>query len=405
MIRRPVIATVWTLLVVIPAALASGSPAVPVDSTLAARARSMAREYLLVDTHLDTPSGLLNYPRDLSGHRSVGHFDYPRAVAGGLNLAFMVAFVPQGEADPKGFAEPQLEMVEEWVREAPGKFVLIHSADDASELVGGSRVGLALGLENGAAIGSNLENLEALAKRGVRYITLTHINHNHVGDSSGEPSPKWNGLSPFGRQVVLEMQRLGLMIDVSHVSDSTFYQVLDLVDVPVMASHSGCRGLTPGHMGNMSDEMLRALAANGGVLQVGFGSYFLNNEYKVIEDAYWMEYEEYLVDENIKDFSTTAQAYLSGAQMTSRMGTAADIVDHIDHAVRTAGIDHVGFGSDFDGVIATPTDVRDVSAYPAVIEELLRRGYAEADIRKIMGENLLRVWRAVEDYARLETGR
>jgi membrane dipeptidase len=371
----------------------------PAEASLQARARNIAQRQLLIDTHIDAPSALLNYPRDLSERQLVGHFDYSRAVEGGLKLAFMVAFVPQEETDPRGLAERQVRMVEDWVRAAPEEFVLVRSANEASKLPSGSRVGLALGLENGAAIGSDIGSLTGLAELGVRYITLTHTEHNQIGDSSGETDSRWGGLSPFGRLVVLEMQRLGLMIDVSHVSDSTFYQVLDLVDVPVIASHSGCRCLTPGHMRNMSDDMLRAIAANRGVVQVAFGSYFLKNEYRELEDAYWTEYEKYLSDQNVKDFSPPAQAYLSGVQMTSRVGTVVDVADHIDHAVRIAGIDHVGFGSDFDGVIATPTDVPDVSAYPAVIAELLRRGYSETDIKKILGENFLRVWLTVENYA------
>jgi len=371
----------------------------PVNAPLLARAHSIAKDALVVDTHIDTPSSLVNNSRDLSVRQSAGHFDFPRAVEGGLKLAFMVAFVPQEETDAKGLAEQQLRTVEYLVRAAPDKFVLIRSAADASKLPGDSRVGLAIGVENGAAIGSSLGNLAGFAEAGVCYITLTHTDHNQIGDSSGEDDPKWNGLSPFGRQVVLEMQKLGLMIDISHVSDSTFYQVLDLVDVPVIASHSGCRALTPGHIRNMSDDMLRAISSNGGVVQIAFGSWFLKNEYKALEDVYWTKYEKYLSDQNVQDFSPTAQAYLNGAQLTSRMGTSSDIADHIDHAVRIAGVEHVGLGSDFDGVIATPADVPDVSGYPAVIAELLRRGYSEGDIRKILGENLLRVWRTVEDYA------
>jgi membrane dipeptidase len=232
---------------------------------------------------------------------------------------------------------------------------------------------------------------------------LTSTEHNQIGDSSGEDKLKWNGLSPFGRSVVLEMQKLGLMIDVSHMSDSTFFQVLNLVDVPVIASHSGCRALTPGDMRNMSDDMLRRIASNGGVVQIPFGSCFLKNEYKALEDVHWAQYEYYLSDQNVQDFCPLAQAYLSGAQMTSRMGTISDIADHIEHAVRIAGIEHVGLGSDFDGVISTPVDASDVSGYPAVIVELLRREYLEADIRKILGENLMRVWRNVENYAREHT--
>ncbi|MGQ0698040.1 MAG: dipeptidase [Panacagrimonas sp.] len=370
---------------------------------LAIRAQAIAQNSLLIDTHIDTPTRLINHVEDVSGRTPGGQFDYERARAGGLKVAFMVAFVPQADKsdeEAKKHAELLLNMVDNWVQAAPDKFTLVRSADEAAKLVEGSQVGLALGLENGSALGSDLSNVAYFAGRGIRYITLTHTRNNQIGDSSGEVVGKWSGLSPFGGQAVLEMQRQGVMIDVSHVADSTFYQVLELARVPVIASHSSCRELTPGYLRNMDDDMLRAIAKNGGVVQIAFGAQFLKNEYKALEDTRFVGYQKYLSDAGVKLFSPVAQDRLNVLQATMRAGTAMDVADHIDHAVKIAGIDHVGFGSDFDGILSTPTDVPDASAYPAVIAELLRRGYSEPDIKKILGENLMRVWRAVEAYSR-----
>ena len=246
-------------------------------------------------------------------------------------------------------------------------------------------------------------NISYFANRGVKYITLTHSKHNQMGDSSGENKPKWNGLSPFGQLAVIEMQKKGVMIDVSHVADSTYYQVLDLVNVPVIASHSSCRKLTSDYERNMTDDMLRALAKNGGVIQINFGAAFLKPEYKDLNDKLWITYEKYLEKHNIADFSGKAAAYLDHWQSVIKLGSVRDLVDHIDHAVKVAGIDHVGLGSDFDGVIPTPTDVPDVSGYPKVVAELLKRGYSETDIQKILSGNILRVWKEVELYSNEHT--
>jgi len=291
-------------------------------------------------------------------------------------------------------------MVEDWVQKSPEKFSLVHSASETTQLINNAKVGLAIGLENGSAIGTDLSNIAYFAKRGVNYITLTHSKHNQIADSSGEDKPRWNGLSPFGRRTVLEMQKQGVMIDVSHVADSTFFQVLDLVNVPVIASHSSCRKLTPEFKRNMTDDMLNALAKNGGVIQINFGASFLRPKYKAFNDQVWDNYGAYLRKNDSKDFTSKGAAYLDHWQSIIKLGSVKDVVDHIDHAVKVAGINHVGIGSDFDGVVLTPTDVPDVSAYPAVIAELLRRGYSEVDIEKILSGNVMRVWRAAESYAK-----
>jgi membrane dipeptidase len=376
------------------------------DVLIAIESQRIAQKSLIIDTHIDTPSRLMNYPLDISKRTTGGHFDFERASEGGLNLAFMSLFVPQiyeNDQEAKNHAVQLLQMIEGWVQEHPNKFSLVRSVSDTKQLLMSPKVGLAIGLENGAAIGSDLSNISYFANRGVKYITLTHSKHNQMGDSSGENKPKWNGLSPFGQLAVIEMQKKGVMIDVSHVADSTYYQVLDLIDVPVIASHSSCRKLTPDYKRNMTDEMLRALAKNGGVIQINFGAAFLKPEYKDLNDKLWITYEKYLENHNIADFSGKAAAYLDHWQSVIKLGSVRDLVDHIDHAIKVAGIDHVGLGSDFDGVIPTPTDVPDVSGYPKVVAELLKRGYSETDIQKILSGNILRVWKEVELYSNEHT--
>jgi membrane dipeptidase len=226
---------------------------------------------------------------------------------------------------------------------------------------------------------------------------------SRISDSSYDENRQWDGLSEFGAEVVAEMNRLGIMIDVSHVSDAAFWQVIDLSSVPVIASHSSARHFVPDFERNMSDEMIRALAANDGVIMINFGSGFVTQEANgysmarwIARDAYKIEHTELSSDELREQFDAVWEAEHGPMPYAS----LDDVLDHFDHVVKLVGVDHVGIGSDFDGVgDSLPTDLKDVSAFPNLIEGLLRRGYSEADIRKILGENLLRVWSAVEDYA------
>jgi membrane dipeptidase len=215
-----------------------------------------------------------------------------------------------------------------------------------------------------------LANVEYFYNRGIRYITLTHAKDNHICDSSYDTTRTWNGLSEFGEQLIAEMNRVGIMVDISHVSDSSFYQVMKLTKVPAIASHSSCRHFTPGMERNMSDDMIKALAANGGVIHINYGSFFLEEG--------WNEKHE---------------------ADSTHATTLQQVADHIDHTVKLVGIDHVGFGSDFDGVSNLPVGLSDASMMPNLIEELLKRGYSDEDIRKISYLNTFRVWRAVEKYA------
>jgi membrane dipeptidase len=257
-----------------------------------------------------------------------------------------------------------------------------------------------MGMENGSPIEGKLENLQFFYHRGIRYITLAHALSNHIADSSYDENRQWHGLSPFGREVVAEMNRLGIMVDISHVSDEAFYQVLEISTAPVIASHSSARHFTPGFERNMSDEMIQALAAKGGVIQINFGSYFLTKEANGWFETMKAAREAWLAESVLP---RTARRPRPGKPLTASRTRClmpyVDLADHFDHVVER-GTDHVGIGSDFDGVgDSLPVGIKDVSAYPALIEELLRREYTPQQIEAMLGGNLMRVWKAVEQVA------
>jgi membrane dipeptidase len=259
-------------------------------------------------------------------------------------------------------------------------------------------------MENGAPIGDSLENIQYFFNRGIRYITLTHGKDNQICDSSYDTLDTWDGLSPFGEKVVEEMNRVGMMVDISHVSDNAFYDVIKIVKAPVIASHSSCRFFTPGFQRNMSDDMIRALGENGGVIQISFGASFLDSlarvNSKVLDSL-----ELTLKNKGLRSRDPEAQATIS--QFTSNpvelYSDIERVADHIDHVVKLIGVDHVGFGSDFDGVDdSLPLGLKDVADYPNLIYVLLKRGYTEEDIEKICSGNIMRVWDKVIDVARTE---
>ncbi|MBT8091124.1 MAG: dipeptidase [Gammaproteobacteria bacterium] len=376
----------------------------PVD--LAARAQQIAETSIIVDTHVDVPYRLNKIPADISSATEDGDFDYPRAIAGGLNAPFMSIYTPaelESEGRSKETADSLITLVEEIVENSPDKFAIARSVDDIKQQFESGLMSLPMGMENGSPIEGDLANLQHFYDRGIRYITLTHSLSNLISDSSYDENRQWNGLSEFGVRVVKEMNRLGIMVDVSHVSDDAFWQIVDLSEAPVIASHSSARHFTPGFERNMSDEMILALARNGGLIQINFGSTFLTRESRDYGDARSAARKDYLAEHpELKE----DQIYLSYAKTYADehgpfpFASLDDVLDHFDHVVRLVGVDHVGIGSDFDGVgDSLPTGLKDVSQYPNLIRGLLERGYSESDIRKLLGENLLRVWQAVEDHA------
>ena len=381
------------------------SPTAAADQeTVEARARRLAQETLVVDTHVDVPYRLLEEMEDISVRTEKGNFDYPRAKAGGLDAPFMSIYVPADLEDDgaKEHAEKLIAMVEKFEADWPDKFTVARSRADVEAAFAAGKIALPMGMENGAPLEGDLENLRHFADRGIRYITLTHSKNNHICDSSFDTEKKWNGLSPFGREVVAEMNRLGVMIDVSHVSDDAFYQVMELSQAPVIASHSSCRHFTPGWERNMGDDMIRRLAEGGGVIQINFGSAFLTAEANTTGMARWQAVRQFAQDNGLEGEDERVQAFEEEykAQHPPVFADVTDVAAHIDHVTRLVGIDHVGLGSDFDGVgDSLPTGLKDVSYYPSLIRVLLERGYSEDDVRKICGGNLMRVWKQVDEVA------
>jgi membrane dipeptidase len=263
-------------------------------------------------------------------------------------------------------------------------------------------------MENGGPIRGDLSRVRYYHGQGIRYITLTHAKNNHICDASYDTTRKWNGLSPFGRTVIGEMNRVGIMIDVSHITDSAFFQVMRLSKAPVIASHSSCRYFTPGFERNMDDAMICLLAARGGVIQINFGSSFISNDFRLAEERREREIDRHLKETKVKPDTKEAQGFARQYRHDHPVSrpSVRDVAMHIDHVVKIAGVDCVGFGSDFDGVGDTlPLDLQDVADYPNLLAELLRLGYSKGDIEKICGGNLLRVWREVERVARESGGK
>ena len=369
-------------------------------------AQKLARAAVIVDTHIDAPTELLKHWNDLGVDSPKVEFDYPRARQGGLDVAFMSIYTsPEEDAlgTARQIAHRQIDAVEAMVGRHPDKFALLTSPGDVERLRAGNHVLLALGMENGAPIGDDLAQLAQFHTRGVRYITLAHSASNRISDSSYSAKHQWQGLSPFGKKVVAEMNRLGMMVDVSHLSDAAAAQAIELSSVPVIASHSGFRHFTPGFERNVSDELAKAIAAKGGVVQLTFGIGFVNRQAADNMQAHFVA-SAALGERNaaaraagkpVEDESAFDKEW----QRTHPIpATSIDaVLDQIDYAVKLIGIDHVGLGSDFDGVSGNlPEGLRNVADYPNLVAGLQARGYKDDGLKKILGGNLLRVWAAVE---------
>lgn len=365
------------------------------------KAQELAQHVIIIDTHIDLPYRLREImvddstrQEDISQRTEGGHFDYVRAKEGGLNAPFMSIYIPsryQQTGGAKLLADTLINMVEDLARNWPDKFALATSPQDIKLNFADGRMSLLMGMENGAPIEGKLENVKYFYDLGIRYITLAHAKNNHICDSSYDTIPKWNGLSPFGEKVVEEMNRVGIMVDVSHITDSSFYDVMKITKAPVIASHSGCRHFTPDWERNMGDDEIKVLAKNGGVIQITFGSVFLKNEYREKSREIRKEVNNYVDEKGWGRHDEHAMEYIDNYFKTHHLGSVSDVADQIDYVVNMVGIDYVGVGSDFDGVTFLPEGLSDVSMYPNLIEELLKRGYSEHDIQKICGENTMRV--------------
>jgi len=372
------------------------------DEKLKKKAEQLAHKYIIVDTHIDVPYRLHHKMEDISNATGDGNFDYPRAVKGGLNAPFMSIYIParyENSGGGKELADTLIAMVKKIVAEHPDKFALANSPKEVEKNFAAGKISMPMGMENGTPIEGDLDNLKYFYKQGIRYITLTHSKNNHIGDSSYDTERKWHGLSPFGKKLVKAMNKIGMMIDISHVSDETFYDVLKVTKSPVIASHSSCRYFTPDFERNMSDDMIKALAKNGGVIQITFGSAFISGEINQKRNEISSAIKKYLSKHKLTQEEANKFEHNYRKEHPYGFANVSEVADHIDHVVKF-GIDYVGLGSDFDGVgDSLPTGLKDVSMYPNLIYELLKRGYSDEDIQKICSGNILRVWEKIQSLS------
>ena len=374
------------------------------------KADELAHKYIMVDGHVDLPYRLkvknFQMQKEFTGipvETKEGDFDYKRAKKGGLSAPFMSIYIP-ASYDTQGaqkLADSLITMVNYIAKEKSDYFEVAKTPAEIREIFKKGKIALPMGMENGSPIGEAADVAKYRAK-GISYITLSHGKDNRICDSSYDTTHTWKGLSPFGREVVNTMVKEGVLVDISHVSDDTFYQVVDMSPVPVIASHSSSRKFTPDFQRNMSDDMITKLGKNGGVIMINFGSTFLSSEVSEYRKSLQNEIKLLLDKKGLKARDQAAEPIIDEffASHPLAFADVKKVADHIDNVVKLAGIDHVGIGSDFDGVgNSLPTGLKDVSDYPNLIAELLRRGYSESDIEKICSGNIFRVWEKVLAYA------
>ena len=370
----------------------------------------LAKNSIIIDGHIDVPYRVLREWEDVTMATEGGDYDYPRAIQGGLNAPFMSIYTPASlasEGKSKERAEELIILVEKIVATAPDKYAIATSPSQIREQFVQGLISLPLGMENGSPIEGQIENIEYFFEKGIRYITLAHSLSNLISDSSYDSNKAHSGLSAFGEDVVKEMNRLGMIIDISHVSDGAFWDVMAITSVPVIASHSSARHFTPGFERNMNDEMIIRLAENGGVIMINYGSAFVTEEANQYNSKRTEAWEKLLSSDddtpldlygsengNDRDAFNDEYAKLNPYPFA----TLEQTLDHFDHVVKLTGsVDHVGIGSDYDGVGNTlPIGLKDVSSYPNLIQGLMDRDYSNEDIKKILGENLLRAWSEIE---------
>jgi membrane dipeptidase len=374
------------------------------DTPVSPRARQLHDRAIVIDSHDDTTQRLY-YDKafDIGARHTDGNIDIPRMRDGGLDALFFSIWVPGDVTGAPAVkkANELIDAVEAAVRAHPKDLMLAKTAADIRRAAVEHKIAALMGMEGGHMINDSLQQLRDYAGRGVRYLTLTHFKNNDWADSSTD-TPAHNGLTPFGKDVVRELNRLGMMVDISHVADKTFYDALEVSRAPVIASHSSCRVISQ-HPRNMTDDMLRALAKNGGVVMINYHVSFLSDEFRTASekksgDVVAQHQAAEKTCGGDEACSTMESARIDREAMkagTMPMVTWEKIIEHIDHAVKVAGVDHVGLGSDFDGA-TMPFGMDDASKLPRITEALMNKGYSDQDIRKILGGNILRVMEAVE---------
>jgi membrane dipeptidase len=369
------------------------------DEELRQMALKICENNIILDSHIDWPEFILDNPEDISGQTAKGDFDLVRARKGGLDAVLSVVYISPAFDIDKGriMVDSMLKLIRYYPDTYPDKFVLALTPADVKRNFDKKLFSLIPCLENGSPIGKDPEYLKYLKNQGIVYITLCHSKTNQISDSNFDKERKWNGLSPEGREIIKEMNRLGIMIDISHSTDSTVSQAIRFSEAPVIATHSSCRYFVPGFERNLSDNLIKAIAKKKGVVMVNFCTQFLDsvclkNTDEVVNllDSSKLSYDSKEGNELIVEYGKTHRLVCDSKQL----------VNHIEHIIKVAGIDYVGLGSDFDGIgPLKPSDVPDVSGYPVIVFELLKRGYAESDIKKILSGNFLRVWNDVIEIA------
>ncbi len=393
--------------------LVIGCTHIPTPEELDIIANRIHQKVFTIDSHTDTPLRLMDQDFNLNERHDPrkrgGKVDFPRMKEGGLDAIFFAAFVGQGIRTPEGNDKVKnrvqkiIDMIHEVLQNNTAVAELATTPEDADRLEKENKRAVYIGIENGYAIGKDIGLIQKFYDQGARYITLSHTKNNDICDSStDEAGPEHNGLSEFGKQVVQEMNRVGMMVDVSHISDEAFYDVLEVSQTPVVASHSCARAICDNPR-NLDDKMLKKLAANGGVIQMCILSAYVKTPEPnpAREAAYQAHEEKYKNYDNLPEAEQKVarqEWYALDTQFPRKLATVSDVVDHIDHIVKVAGIDHVGIGTDFDGGGAI-ADCYDVSEMPNITRELVKRGYSEKEIRKIWGGNFMRVFRKVQKYS------
>jgi len=371
-----------------------GVEPITVDKILE-RARKLMAEAVGIDSHIDTIQRVM-MGEDMGQRHDSGHVDLPRLREGEMHAPFFALWVPvffRGAEAVRRTLDLR-DAMQSVLDKYKDQIALATTAAEIERIVKAGKISAFLTIEGGHTIDDDLRVLRMYYRLGIRSMTLTHARNTNWADSSSD-TPAHNGLTDFGKEVVREMNRLGMIVDLAHVSDKTFYDALAVTSKAVIVSHSSMRAISNVPR-NMSDEMVRALAKNGGVIGINFGMGFINpNDADKLKSATDTEAEAPTLTGQALDAYAAENAQELFAQRVSVVATVEDVADHVDHAVKIAGVDHVGIGSDFDGIAATANGLEDVSKMPALIAVLLKRGYAESDLKKILGDNVLRVVREV----------
>src|SRR5689334_18317705 len=395
-------------LVAVPVLVSTQQPASPAaTSGVSPHARQVHDAAIVIDSHDDTTQRLLSEKGfDLGTRHKNGNIDIPRMKDGGLDALFFSIWVPSDITGPPAVkrALDQIDAVREAARHHPGDLVLATTAADVRRAAAGHKIAALMGMEGGHMIDDDMRLLRDYYALGVRYMTLTHFKNNNWADSSTD-KPAHNGLTAMGKDIIREMNRLGMMVDISHVADKTFWDAIETTKAPVVASHSSVRSIA-NHPRNMTDDMLRGVAKNGGVVMINYHAAFLSEEFRVASEKRSGPVAESMAAMSKKCGGNEACTTMESERIDHEAMAKGElpkvswekIVEHIDHAVKVAGADHVGLGSDFDGA-TMPIGMEDASKLPKITDALLKKGYSDADIEKILGGNILRVMEAVERAA------